>query len=205
MKSYYLIFIATLAISVSCTNQQSDVAISHETDLSYLIMSKSEYISLKPNEQVDFWLSRLEYTLNLSSTQNEIVEKMIKDIKSQSLKDFKLTINLKELGVGAVSNFSQNDFLTVFCSVDRVPEINNIGGICDQCLIDLQKNEAQSDDSSTEDKKDKLDCNCKWTCGSYLSGPIAYSHTDCKGVKGCGFFGLGTCTGRDELDSANCN
>jgi hypothetical protein len=149
-------------------------------------MSKNEYISLKPNEQRDFWLSRLEYTmsLDLNVTQNEITQKMIKDIKNQSTKDFKLTVNLKDLSVEAASNFSKDDFLTVFCSVNRVPEINNIGEICDQCLIDLQKNETQSDDSA-EDKKDKLDCNCKWSCGSYLSGPIACSHTDCKEVKGC--------------------
>jgi hypothetical protein len=186
MKSYYLILIAAIAITVSCTNRQSDITISQEGDLSYLIMSKNEYISLKPNEQRDFWLSRLEYTmsLDLNVTQNEITQKMIKDIKNQSTKDFKLTVNLKDLSVEAASNFSKDDFLTVFCSVNRVPEINNIGEICDQCLIDLQKNETQSDDSA-EDKKDKLDCNCKWSCGSYLSGPIACSHTDCKEVKGC--------------------
>lgn len=73
-------------------------------------------------------------------------------------------------------------------------------------MIDLQNNEAQPNDNVSTDKADLPDCNCKWTCGSYLSEPIACSHTDYKKtVRGCGLLGMRSCTGRDEIDSANCN
>lgn len=177
---------------------------SHQKNLD-IFASKHLLLSLPLEEQKQAWLTRLKMyqNLDLSPAQNQILEKIISDLLEMEKDKFYLSENLRNDAVSMAKITSQEDFVNLFCEVtSSIPVLHSTGPVCANYIIeDLKTDVGISPNSNTQVVYRTPNCDCNWTCGQQAdhcpgeSTTLSSSNGGCTAVRGCGLFGMGTCTG----------
>ena len=106
----------------------------------------------------------------------------------------------------------REDFINLF-SIETLspglPKLVKTGSICEECIVDIESYASPTSGVAVS-YRTAPSCNCNWTCNQQegnlqcLSPAVAVTLPACSGgtsgccnsTGGCGFLGLGTCSGK---------
>lgn len=170
-----------------------------------LLISKTEYLNLPAAIKKRLWINKFENIGNqdyITDYKEVLINELIAKIKSQRLDTFYLSNEMKNIGVLLADQFSEDDFIKTFSSLD----LNILSGvntpICIKCKEEILRNNENIIEEIGGNGLPK--CNCNWTCGDELASHHCTGPKCCNRTRyGCGFLWLNPCTGRDSLMPAN--
>ena len=211
---FHLVLVSILSIVLlSCAKEETPVVSQEFDQLSvfYQPDSREVYNNLSERQKKAIWTLKIDNVLankSLNAEQRSAIE----NVKSAWVRYPKLELNreVRNALIGVAYTVHEYDLVAMFTtlqkfSIDRnlhTPEI-----ICERCIQELSdvaadsKNNLFKTDNGEVGDEEKKDCNCRWTCslqevfGSGC-GSDGDATSDCKKVKGCGWFGSEECDER---------
>lgn len=185
-----------------------------QLDVSEVFSSRNVLLSLSLEEQKQAWIVRLKsYSdLDLSPVQKNILNDLISDLGALGKGEFFPSEKIKQDAIAMAKITPREDFINLF-SVEtlksEIPELFKFGSICEECISDIESYVRLTSDEAVT-YRSVPNCNCNWTCNQQQSTQLCIapnvpitlpacsggSTGCCNSTGGCGFLGLGTCTGK---------
>lgn len=219
IKIYFLCLATGLFILQSCNkdeqatnNDEQEITKNYDYDSKSSSkvkhqLSKESFIKLSFEEQKQVWVDRLSGFLNakISNTEKELIESVTHQLKTYKDRDDIYSDEIMKKNVLELANLmSTEKFKLMFSTFDEFNPMARYGNHIDENFVqqlktDFEKpvNVQNSQNTSEKASAPKPDCNCRWSCGDSFA---VCTHDWCNATpRGCGLFGLWSCTGKDEL------
>lgn len=192
---------------ISCNHLTDDIVQSENDIRTQFLKGKSkseiqfEYHKLEIGEMKNLWISKLNQTLEgeLKEVQKKLVKDLIFELRKVSSYENLYNENIKNIGLKLAENFTFEDFVGSFSTLNNYSVSNNNFGFCEVCFASFSDDWGFNTESFRILAEDSP-CNCKWTCGGTFGPEVDCTTDKCEETSsGCGFLWLQTCKERDVL------